>query len=199
LDRYNKPVTAVVIYTDTNRAYHATAYRTNFLGTEQIYRFQSFVLIDHTAEELRASGNPFGFALEAARNALDIGSKDDQQLLVSKLDMMRHLLSCGLSKAKIRRLYNFITYYTAFQNLENKLKFEDEVQKITKSRKAMGLEEAILQEVKEQGIEQGIEQEKRLVVIRTYEKGLPLTDIAQIAELSVEQVEQIIQTYEAEK
>jgi predicted transposase/invertase (TIGR01784 family) len=63
----------------------------------------------------------------------------------------------------------------------------------------MGLEEAILQEVKEQGIEQGIEQEKRLVVIRTYEKGLPLTDIAQIAELSVEQVEQIIQTYEAEK
>ena len=59
----------------------------------------------------------------------------------------------------------------------------------------MGLEEAILQEVREQAIEQ----EKRLVVIRTYEKGLPLTDIAQIAELSVEQVEQIIQTYEAEK
>ncbi len=60
------------------------------------------------------------------------GSKDDQQLLVSKLDMMRHLLSCGLSKAKIRRLYNFINTYVSFQNLENKLKFEEEVRKITR-------------------------------------------------------------------
>ena len=63
----------------------------------------------------------------------------------------------------------------------------------------MGLEEAILQEVREQGIEQGIEQEKRLVVIRTYEKGLPLTDIADITELTVEEVEQIIAAYKAPK
>ena len=203
LDRYNKPVTAVVIYTDTNRAYHATAYRTNFLGTEQIYRFQSFILIDHTAEELRASGNPFGFALEAARNALDPGSKDDQQLLVSKLDMMRHLLSCGLSKAKIRRLYNFINTYVSFQNLENKLKFEEEVRKITKSREPMGIEEAILKEVREQsleqGIEQGIDQNQRTVTIRSYKKGMPVTDIADITGLTVEEVEQIIAAYEAEK
>jgi predicted transposase/invertase (TIGR01784 family) len=199
LDRYNKPVTAVAIYTDTRRAYHADTYRVDFFNTELTYRFQSFVLLDHTPQELRNSNNPFGFALEVARRALDERISDDDRLMVSKLDMLRHLLTRGLDKASIRRLYNFITYYTAFQILENKLKFEDEVQKITKSRKAMGLEEAILQEVKEQGIEQGIEQEKRLVVIRTYEKGLPLTDIAQIAELSVEQVEQIIQTYEAEK
>jgi len=195
IDRYNKPVTAVVIYTDTNRAYHATAYQTNFLGTEQIYRFQSFVLIDHTAEELRASGNPFGFALETARNALDPSSKDDQQLLVSKLDMMRHLLSCGLSKAKIRRLYNFINMYVSFQNLENKLIFEKEVRKITKSRAPMGLEEAILKEVREQGIEQN----QRTVTIRSYEKGMSVTDIADITELTVEEVEQIIAAYKAEK
>ncbi|MCR9101137.1 MAG: histidine kinase [bacterium] len=57
----------------------------------------------------------------------------------------------------------------------------------------MGLEEAILQEVREQGIEQ----EKRLVVIRTHEKGFPLTDIADITELTVEEVEQIIAAYKA--
>ena len=59
----------------------------------------------------------------------------------------------------------------------------------------MGLEEAILQEVREQAIEQ----EKRLVVIRTYEKGLPLTDIADITELTVEDLEQIIAAYKAPK
>ena len=63
----------------------------------------------------------------------------------------------------------------------------------------MGLEEAILREVKEQGIEQGIEQNKRTVVIRSHQKGMPITDIAEITELTVEEVEQIIAAYEAEK
>jgi hypothetical protein len=72
------------------------------------------------------------------------------------LEMLRHLLSRGLSKPKIRRLYDFINHYTGLENIENKLKFESDAQKITKSRQAMGLKEAILQEVREQGIEQGI-------------------------------------------
>ena len=67
----------------------------------------------------------------------------------------------------------------------------------------MGLEEAILREVKEQGVEQGveqgIEQNKRTVVIRSHQKGMPITDIAEITELTVEEVEQIIAAYEAEK
>ena len=114
--------------------------------------------------------------------------------MVSKLDMLRHLLTRGLDKASIRRLYNFIAYYTAFQNLVNKLKFEDEVQKITKSRKAMGLEEAILQEVREQGIEQ----KTRIVVIRAYKKSFSPDDIAETAALTVEEVEKIIEEHKAE-
>ncbi|MCR9099314.1 MAG: Rpn family recombination-promoting nuclease/putative transposase [bacterium] len=202
LDRYDKPVTAVVIYTDTKRSYHAKAYHYDFMGTELNYRFQSLVLIDHTAEELRASGNPFGFALEVARNALDLSTKDDEQLLISKVDMMRHLLSCGLSKAKVRRLYNFINMYVSFQNLENKLKFEKEVRKITKSREPMGLEEAILKEVREQsleqGIEKGIDQEKQLTVIRGYENGVALELIAKVVDLSLDEVKRIIASHTGE-
>ena len=67
----------------------------------------------------------------------------------------------------------------------------------------MGLEEAILKEVLEQGIEQGIdqgiEQNQRTVTIRSYKKGMPVTDIADITGLTVEEVEQIIAAYEAEK
>jgi DNA-directed RNA polymerase specialized sigma subunit len=113
--------------------------------------------------------------------------------------MMRHLLSCGLSKTKIRRLYSFINMYVSFQNLENKLKFEREVRKITKSREPMGIEEAILKEVREQSLEQGIEQNQRTVTIRSYKKGMSVTDIADITELTVEEVEQIIATYKAEQ
>jgi hypothetical protein len=80
--------------------------------------------LDQTPQELRASNNPFGFALEVARRALDERKSNDDRLMVSKLDMLRHLLTRGLDKASIRRLYNFITYYTAFQSLANKLKFD---------------------------------------------------------------------------
>ena len=116
------------------------------------------------------------------------------QLLVSKLDMMRHLLSSGLSKAKIWRLYNFITTYVSFQNSENKLKFEQEVRKITKSREAMGLEEAILKEVREQGIEQ----EKQLAVIRGYQNGIALELLSKVVDLPLEQVERIIASHTGE-
>ncbi len=196
LDRYGKPVTAIAIYTDNKRAYHATAYKADFLGTELIYRFQSFVLADYTAEELRASGNPFGLALEAARLALDPRAKNDDQLMVSKLELIRHLLVRGLSKAKIRRLYNFINMYISFQNSENTLKFERQVREITKSRKPMGLEEAILKEVREQGIEQGIGQEKQLAILRAYENGIATEMIAKIVDLPLAQVESVIADHE---
>ena len=52
-----------------------------------------------------------------------------------------------------------------------------------------------MQEVREQGIEK----EKRLVVIRAYEKGFSPDDIAEIAALTVEEVEKIIEDYNANK
>lgn len=36
LDRYERPTTAVAIYTDTTRTYHADAYRADFFNTELI-------------------------------------------------------------------------------------------------------------------------------------------------------------------
>lgn len=63
----------------------------------------------------------------------------------------------------------------------------------------MGIEEAILKEVSEQSLEQGIEQKQRTVTIRSYKKGMPVTDIADITELTVEEVEQIIAAYRAEQ
>ena len=90
----------------------------------------------------------------------------------------------------------------SFQNLENKLKFEKEVRKITKSREPMGLEEAILKEVREQsleqGIEKGIDQEKQLTVIRGYENGVALELIAKVVDLSLDEVKRIIASHTGE-
>jgi predicted transposase/invertase (TIGR01784 family) len=112
--------------------------------------------------------------------------------------IVRHLFNKGLEKTKIRYLLDFISQYRSFENTTFSTKFDEELQSITNSRKPMGIREAILKEVREQGIEQGVEREKQLVVIRAYEKGIPYEDIAQIADLTIEQVELIVQSYEAE-
>jgi hypothetical protein len=60
----------------------------------------------------------------------------------------------------------------------------------------MGIEEAILKEVREQsleqGIEKGIDQEKQLSVIRGYENGVAVELIAKIVDWSLDEVKPII-------
>ena len=44
----------------------------------------------------------------------------------------------------------------------------------------------------EQGIEQGVKQAKRDAAIGFYKKGLPISDIAEVLHLSIEQIEEIL-------
>lgn len=63
----------------------------------------------------------------------------------------------------------------------------------------MGIEEAILKEVREQSLEQciekGIDQEKQLSVIRGFENGVAVELIAKIVDLSLDEVKRIIASY----
>jgi hypothetical protein len=58
--------------------------------------------------------------------------------------------------------------------------------------KPIGLEEAILKEVRGQGIEQ----EKQLAILRAYENGIATEMIAKIVDLPLAQVESVIAHHE---
>lgn len=60
----------------------------------------------------------------------------------------------------------------------------------------MGLEEVILKEVFEQGIEKGIGQEKQLVILWAYENGIVIVMIVKIVDLLLVWVEFVIVVYE---
>lgn len=118
------------------------------------------------------------------------------------------MLQAKIDKSKIRYLMNFIGQFLPFHKSEITFKFEEQVQKITKSRKAMGIEEAIIQELKAQamregrntGIQKGLEegreegkwQKTRLFVFRADRKGMSVADIAELVDLPVEKVEALI-------
>src|SRR3978361_1790391 len=42
LDKYEKPITAIAIFTDTNKNFHPKAYEYDHLGTSNIYRFNTY-------------------------------------------------------------------------------------------------------------------------------------------------------------
>lgn len=93
-DRYERPITALAIYTDSQKKFHVNEYRYEFWGTEIIYRFNTFALPDHSPEELAASDHVFAIVLEAARMGLRRSVKDDV-LMNIKLSIVRRLVERG--------------------------------------------------------------------------------------------------------
>ena len=149
---------AIAIFTDANRQHHYSEFRESFWGTETYYRYRTFTVIDHTSESLRRSANLFGLTLEVARQELSLTMKGDSQRLQTKIGLVRHLLRFKVDRKKIRKLLNFIKFYIPFEEDDYFHKFEENVQQLTKSRQAMGIEEAILQEFKRQGLKEGREE-----------------------------------------
>jgi hypothetical protein len=215
-DKYQVPVTALVIYTNSNPAHQPKAYHYNFVGTELIYRFNTFHLTEQTPETLRASRNAFGFALEIALTDLNVGGGKfrDQELYQRKKEMIRAYLESGLKKEKLRKLFDFMKAYTPFRNSDLELTFEQDLRSFSNIEEVMGITETILHEVEKKGIEKGIDKglkigekkgEKRgkkkgfteairLIVIRGRLNGMEISELAQLTGLSEQEVSKILQS-----
>ncbi|AEE51485.1 hypothetical protein [Haliscomenobacter hydrossis] len=195
-DKYQQPVTGLAIYTDWNRRYHYTQFTETFLGTEVIYRFNTYVLRDHTPEILAQDANPFAAVMEAAWQQLG-KKKTDDQLYSTKLDLIKRLLKRKVSRKKIVSIINFIKYFVPFTNSENLLKFEQDLNQLIKADQPMGIEEAILEEVKQQGIELGETKFKeellKHAVPELTQLGLEAEKIAAILDLELEAVRKVIE------
>lgn len=203
-DKYQHPVTGLAIYTDWNRRYHYTQFVEAFLGTEVIYRFNTYVLRDHHPETLAKDANPFAAVMEAAWQHLG-KKKTDDQLYSTKLNLIKRLLKRKVSREKIVSIINFIKYFAPFTNSENLFKFEQDLNQLIKADKPMGIEEAILEEVKKQGIEKGLERGIELGETKLKEEllkhavpelaqlGLEAERIAAILDLELEAVRKVME------
>lgn len=156
-DKFQRPVTGLAIYTDWDRTYHLQEYKDVFMGSEVTYKFNTYVLRDHSPNELANDPNPFAAVMEAAWQHLD-KPKDDQTLRALKLDLIQRLKARKIPKKKISLIVDFIKYFVHFTNPEINANFEQDLIDLSKTGIPMGLREAILDDVKKQGIEIGIEQ-----------------------------------------
>jgi len=176
-ERFNLPITALVIYTDANKKNRVNSYERSCFGTSIKYKFNTFAIPDHTVAAYEQMNNPFAIICQVALLGLQRNLKDDE-LFDQKIALFRKLLGKNYAKKKIRLLTTFIKDYAHFTNSKFYRKFDKEVDIISNNNQPMGLYETIIeyrtkaakQAALEQGLEQGLELEKYLSsVIKTFE------------------------------
>ncbi len=207
IEKYRVDITALVIYTSGNTKVQFNSYHRRFLGTELIYKFNTFKLTDYSPEQLQKWNNPFALALEAAWYDLQAGKWGDAEKLKMKLTLAKRLFKRGYKKKEVESLLNFIKYYVNFEGEENFNKFEEV---LIKNDYPMGVKEAILKEVEKgayaKGIEKGIEKgeiagatkQAKVSIKNMLSKGIDLAAISEFLGLPIEQVEALIEEMKEE-
>ncbi len=186
--RYQQNVTALVIYTDKKPDFQPERYEYEFLGTELNFRFNTYKLLSKEARELEIKGNPFSLVMLTAHQALQKGAEADAAQLEWKFQLTKQLLEAGYSSEKIRRIFQFIRYYVSFKEETNRVAYEQKLSTIIQTRKNMGIEEAILADVKEQGsLETKVESIQRALQKDKYS----LEEIAEFLDVSLDFVEKV--------
>ena len=118
---------------------------------------------------------------------------DDQSLRLLKLDMIQRLKARNIPREKISLIIDFIHYFVPFTNSEINANFEQDLLTISNTVTTMGLREAILEDVKQQGIERGIEQVKLEVTLKLWlNYEFSLEKMAMLVGLPTERVQEHI-------
>ena len=195
LDQYNRPITAIAIFADSNRKFHPKEYKRDFLGTKVCYTFNTCKIIELEDAELEASNNPFAMTVLAAKLSLSRPGLKDQQLYELAYDLSKRLLSKQMPKEKIRKVMTFLRHYLRFENPEMITKFEQAITTLTGGGTTMGIEEFLLEQARkeglEKGIEKGIERNAKETALKMIKNGLDINLIANITGLSIDVIENL--------
>lgn len=192
-ERYQKDIGVMAIFTDNNPGYKPDTYTKEFLGTKHFFQYRTYKVLEQNEEELLVSKNPFAWVVLATLTALKSGKMNDQNIWQIKYDLVRLLYKQAYPKEKIIALFTFINYYIRFENPENTTNFAQHILLTYEpNSQNMGIYEILIEEAKEKGIDLGIEKEKIEVILTAYKKGVSIELIAEIVQLSVEKVKEII-------
>jgi hypothetical protein len=148
-EKYQHDILAFALYTDEHKDYHPQKYVYEYWGTKLEYSFNTFKLLSKTPAELDIPNNPFSIVMLTAYNALQKSMKSDSNQIVWKFMLVRKFLEGGYKTDKIRRILNFIRYYIRFTTPTAEQTYTIELSTIIPEPKNMGVEEVILEALKE--------------------------------------------------
>ncbi len=157
LDKYGKPVTAIAIFTDTNKNFRPDSYEYACLGTTNTFRFNTYKIIEQNEAALEHNNNPFAMVVLTVLLALKSKKITDSDLFNLKFSLAKRLLERKFSKKKIGDLLIFLQLYVRFADPVFNLNFDKAIEVITKNKRTMGIREMVLERARKEGLEKGLE------------------------------------------
>jgi predicted transposase/invertase (TIGR01784 family) len=196
LDKYDKQVTALAIFTDNNQQFNPQQFDYRFLGTSLAFRFNTYKIMEQNEDVLHAHDNPFALVVLTALTALKHKKLDDEALFRLKIELFRKLYQRKMDKKTMQAIATFLKLYVHFSKPETNTIFEASIQSITENKLTMGIEELVLNRAEQKGIEkgkaegkaEGKTEEVRNLIIKL---GLNDEQAADVAGVSVEFVQQV--------
>lgn len=168
LDKYNRRITAWAVLTENNNVVRSNVFQMEYLGTAFTYQFNIYKLALQKEDELLASNNPFALVsltAKAAFTASKTNTEDfDQQLLELKLTIAKRLLRSNFPKEKVRKMMDFLKYYTNFEKQDTEKVYNEKLIQLTDNKTTMGIEELLIARAEHYGKLEGAENQQRIVV-----------------------------------
>ena len=109
LDRYDRDVVSLVVFTDDSPAFRPAVYERGILGCGLTFRYPTVKLLDYRERvtELEQSDNPFAIVTLSELGRIRTQQSPEERLVVRK-SLTDRLRSIGYSMEDIRTLYRFI-------------------------------------------------------------------------------------------
>jgi hypothetical protein len=193
LDKYDKEITAVAIFTDTNKKFKPRLYERKFMKTNLLFEFNTYKVLEQDPQKLADSDNPFALVILTAFTAIKKGKITQEELFDLKVELAKLMLSRQIPKDKIRGMMNFLKLYVRFGNDENLSKFDEVIDEITnKPKKTMGIVEFVIDREVRMSVKK-VTEEKDTLFVKNLLKKTTFSDeqIVDIAGVPLEFVQKI--------
>jgi len=151
LDRFEVGVTSIAVITG-KAALKENIYFDALLGTEVMFKYNAFHVLNHTEAELLAMNNPFALVVLAAQKAIFANTLPEIELGNARLTIAKALIeSKKYNHQKMQVLLYFLKNYLYVESPEININFDKQINVLTNQKKSMGILETIKMQEREEG------------------------------------------------
>jgi SOS response regulatory protein OraA/RecX len=184
--RFEQLPASLAILCDSNTDWRPNEWHLPALTGGIDFRFRAVKLMDYGEQWgwLESSQNPFAVVVMAHLKAEELKRKAKDRKNWKFL-LVQGLYEKGYNSDKVRDLFRFIDWIMVLpENLDNT--FWDELKAFEQEKKM-----TFITSVERIGIKKGKQETEKRIVLSMLKKGFSIEDIAEITELSIEQIKEI--------
>jgi hypothetical protein len=185
-DRYNCPVVSLAILADDSKIWRPNSFHDELWGCATHFTFPVIKLLDYQANwaDLEASLNPFAVVVMAHLKTKETHNQPTERKHW-KLHLMTMLYDRGYSEQDILELHNFLDWLMYLpEDLERQFQVELAVFEAAKQMKYVTAVERMAEA-------RGSKSKKMEIALNMLRKGIALETIAEVTELTLEQLQQL--------